>query len=62
MYIDVVCSWCNKRLSTKVIGDGIYDKLRVTHSICPECKDKVMMEYKKDLRLAKPEQKQKIHF
>ena len=47
MVIDVICSWCNKYLHTKIVGNEIDSKSHVSHSICESCKKQTMMEYKK---------------
>ena len=62
MTVDVICSWCNKHLRTKVIGDNINDKHRVTHTICHRCKDEVMREYKKSVEPINPDNRQNIRF
>ncbi|MBN2418462.1 MAG: hypothetical protein JXL81_03690 [Deltaproteobacteria bacterium] len=57
MYVDVICSWCNKLLGTKYIGKAQYLKTRVTHTICSSCKEQVMREYKENLKQPRPEQR-----
>jgi len=51
MHIDVICSWCSKHLGTKkFFSDEILNRHRVSHSICGNCKDQLMNEYKKAVR------------
>ncbi len=57
MYVDVVCSWCNKLLRTKSIGKDRSGKPRVTHTICSSCKDQVIREYKKNLKQIRLQQR-----
>ncbi len=57
MYVDVICSWCNKLLRTKSIGKDSSGKTCETHTICNSCKEEVMREYKKNLKLIRPEQR-----
>ncbi len=57
MYVDVICSWCNKVLRTKSIGKDCGGKNRVTHTICRSCKEEVMREYKKSLKQVRLEQR-----
>lgn len=57
MYVDVICSWCNKILRTKSIGKGRNSKTRVTHTICSSCKEQVIREYKKNLKQIRFEQR-----
>jgi hypothetical protein len=60
MYVDVICSWCNKLLRTKYIGKGHSGKTRVTHTICTSCKEQVMREYKKSLKQMRLEQRHSL--
>jgi len=57
MYVDVICSWCNKLLRTKSIGKDDYVKTPATHTICNSCKEQVMREYKESLKQIRPEQR-----
>jgi hypothetical protein len=51
MEIDVICSWCSKHLGRKkFFTDDMLNKHRVSHSICPNCRDQLMDEYKKAVR------------
>jgi hypothetical protein len=48
MNIEVICSWCSKHLGTKkFFTDDLLNKHLVSHSICSNCKDQLMNEYKK---------------
>ncbi|MBN1625696.1 MAG: hypothetical protein JW944_04160 [Deltaproteobacteria bacterium] len=48
--VDIICSWCSKHLGRKkFLTDDIQNKHRVSHSICSNCRDKLMDEYKKAL-------------
>ena len=48
MYLKIICSWCLKFLGTKKCEGLIHEGLDITHSICPECKEKVMREMGED--------------
>ena len=48
MYLKVICSWCRKFMGTKKCEGLIHEGLDITHSICPECKEKVMREIYED--------------
>ena len=48
MYIKIICSWCQKFMGTKKSEGVIHKGLDITHSICPECKEKVMREMDED--------------
>jgi hypothetical protein len=51
MDIQIICSWCSKSLGTKkFFTDDMMNKHRVSHSICSNCRDQLMDEYKKALR------------
>ncbi|NLA75436.1 MAG: hypothetical protein GX846_08220 [Deltaproteobacteria bacterium] len=59
MYVDVICSWCNKVLRTKSMGRSRGRKTGVaTHTICSSCKQEVIREYKKSLKQTRPGQRQ----
>ena len=60
MYVDVICSWCNKILRTKSIGKDHSGKTRETHTICNSCKEQVMREYKKNLKQVRLEQRHNL--
>jgi hypothetical protein len=60
MYVDVICSWCNKILRTKSIGKDRSGKTRETHTICNSCKEQVMREYKKNLKQVRLEQRHSL--
>ena len=60
MYVDVICSWCNKLLRTKSTGKDRIGKMRVTHTICSSCKEQVMREYKKSLKQIRMEQRHSL--
>ena len=57
MYVDVICSWCNKILRTKSIGKDQSGKTRETHTICDSCKEEVMREYKNSIKQARLDQR-----
>ena len=44
MYLKIICSWCQKFMGTKRCEGLIHGGLDITHSIFPECKEKVMRE------------------
>ena len=48
MYLKRICSYCHKFLGTKKCEGLIHEGLDITHSICPECKEKVMREIDED--------------
>ncbi len=48
MYLKIICSWCQKLMGTKKCEDLIHEGPDITHSICPECKEKVMREMEED--------------
>ncbi len=60
MYVDVVCSWCNKTLRTKSMGKDRSSKTRVTHTICTSCKEQVIREYKKSLKQTRFQQRHNL--
>ncbi len=60
MYVDVICSWCNKVLRTKSLGRSGSRKAGATHTICNRCKEEVMREYIKSLKQVRPEQRQSL--
>ena len=44
MYLKVICSWCGKHMGNKKADETDDPTLRITHSICLECKAKVLEE------------------
>ena len=46
MYLEVVCAWCGKHMGNKEVDATDESTLRITHSICSECKVKVLEETK----------------
>ena len=48
MYFKIICSWCQRLMGTKKWKGIIHEGLDITHSICPECKEKVMREMDED--------------
>ncbi len=48
MYLKIICSWCQKFMGTKKCEGLNHGGLDITHSICPECKEKVMREMDED--------------
>jgi hypothetical protein len=48
MYLKIICSWCRKFMGTKKCDGLIHEGLDITHSICSECKEKVMREIDED--------------
>jgi hypothetical protein len=42
MFIKSVCAWCGRLLSITEYESGEKDEVRISHSICPECKEKVL--------------------
>ena len=44
MYFKIICSWCQKFMGTKKCAGQIHAGLDITHSICQECKEKVLRE------------------
>ena len=49
MYLKIICAWCQKFMGTKNWEGLIHEGLDITHSICPECKEKVMREMDEDV-------------
>ena len=56
MYLKRICSYCQKFMGTKKCEGLIHEGLDITHSICPECKEKVMREMGEDF-VRNPEDK-----
>ena len=56
MYLRRICSYCQKFMGTKKCDGLIHEGLDITHSICQECKEKVMREIDKDF-VQNPEDK-----
>ena len=48
MQLKIICSWCQKFMGIKKCEGLISEGLDITHSICPECKEKVMREIDED--------------
>jgi hypothetical protein len=48
MYLKIICSWCQKFMGTKKCKSLGLEGLDITHSICSECKEKVMREMEED--------------
>lgn len=48
MYLKIICSWCQKFMGTKKCEGLNREGLDITHSICPECNEKVMREMGED--------------
>ena len=58
MYLKRICSYCRKFMGTKKCEGQIHAGLDITHSICPECKEKVMREMDEDFVQHPKEKKQ----
>ena len=48
MYLKIICSWCQRFMGTKKCEGLNRVGLDITHSICPECEEKVMREIEED--------------
>ena len=48
MKLKRICAWCQKFMGTKKCEGLNHEGLDITHSICPECKEKVMREMDED--------------
>ena len=48
MYLKIICSWCQKFMGTKKCEGLSLEGLDITHSICPECEEKVIREMDED--------------
>ncbi len=44
MCITIKCAWCGLSMGNKECEGQIDKAYRISHSICPECKEKVMRE------------------
>ena len=44
MQLKIICSWCRKFMGTKKCEGLSLKGLDITHSICPECEEKVKRE------------------
>ena len=44
MYLKIICSWCQRFIGAKKCDGLIREGLDITHSICPECEEKVKRE------------------
>ena len=44
MQLKIICAWCRKFMGTKKCEGLNNQNLDITHSICPECEEKVMRE------------------
>ena len=49
MYLKVVCAWCGKLIGVKHYKDCEEDTGTISHSICPVCKRKVLMDIEKPI-------------
>jgi hypothetical protein len=59
MKLKIICSWCQKFMGTKKCESRSLEGLDITHSICPECKEKVMREIDEDFAQNPNNQNQK---
>ena len=48
MTYKIICSWCGKDLGTKEADGNGRSKFNITHSICEDCKARVMDELEQD--------------
>ena len=48
MRYKIVCAWCGKELGTKKADGSGNHKHNISHSICEDCKAKVMGELEQD--------------
>ena len=48
MKLKIVCSWCSRSMGQKDCDSVPKGLKHITHSICPECKEKVMQEIEED--------------
>ena len=46
MPIQIICAWCRKEMEKKG-GDAPYP---ISHSICPDCKQKIRAEIENNLK------------
>ena len=60
MYLKIICSWCQKFMGTKECEGLIREGPDITHSICPECEEKVMREMEENLVQNPNDQNQNI--
>jgi hypothetical protein len=44
MKVEVVCAWCNRLMAVRETQAESNDRCIVSHSICPECKEKVLKD------------------
>ena len=44
MYLKVICAWCGKFMGIKECEGSNEGRMLISHSICPNCKRKVMEE------------------
>ena len=58
MYLKINWSWCQKFMGTKKCAVLNHEGADITHSICPECKEKVMREMEEDTLASKRNLKQ----
>jgi hypothetical protein len=48
MYLKRICSWCQKFMGTKKCKNQTHGGLDITHSICSECKEKLIRQMYED--------------
>jgi len=46
----VVCAWCGKSIGIKQAEEAESTEDAITHSICPECKEKALAEINSQLQ------------
>lgn len=61
MPLKIICSWCGKYMGTKD-AEGLSDEApRISHSICTECRERVLKETEELLINNPNNRKQTIH-
>ena len=50
MTYHVICAWCGKKIGTKQENETESIGDTITHSICPECKQKALAEIDNQLK------------
>ena len=50
MTYHVICAWCGKRIGAKQESETESTEDAITHSICPECKEKALAEIDSQLK------------
>jgi hypothetical protein len=60
MKLKIICSWCKKFMGTKKCERLSLEGLDITHSICPECEEKVKREMD-EYFVQNPTTRTKIH-